>query len=314
MATPGVNIMQYITNAAKQTSTAVGSAVSSVSSGTTQSISGLIGSIPSVSPIMYSNPSNFQSLGQIVSYVFAILIILLIISLFVHFFITPIYRFHPGAPGIISIPGFDDGKLFWNTSNVGQIKSVDLPIQNMVDGYSFIVDVFIENPLQFSRHPRIIFSRGAVLRETPTNDNTLLSVFDNYNLAIALLPDTNDMIVSVLNKDNNMENVIIPNVPVQEPFRVGVILMEQALEVYMNGYLMKTKTFHAAPKNVKGDIFPASGIEANMAKLRTLKIWPRLLTSAEMRDTQPSITKASDFGAGPIPGTSTACAPPIATH
>jgi hypothetical protein len=313
MATHGVNIMQYITNAAKQTSTAVGSAVSSVSSGTTQSISGLMGSFSSATPVMYSSTSSFQSVGQIASYVFAILIILLIISLFVHFFITPIYRFHPGAPGIISIPGFDDGKLFWNTSNVGQIKSVDLPIQNMVDGYSLIMDVFIENPLQFSRHPRIIFSRGAVLRETPTSD-TLLGIFENYNLAIALLPDTNDMIVSVLNKDNNMENVIIPNVPVQEPFRIGVILMEQALEVYLNGYLMKTKTFHTAPKSVKGDIFPASGIEANMAKLRTLKIWPRLLTSAEMRDTQPSLTKASDFGAGPIPGTSTACAPPIAQH
>lgn len=308
MATTGVNIMQYITSAAKQTSTAIGSAVSSVSP--MQGVWGTsLSSAPTTTLFSGTTNTSYQSLGQIVSYVLAILIVLLIISLFVHFFITPIYRFHPGAPGIISIPGFDDGKLFWNTSNVGQIKSVDLPIRNMVDGYSLILDVFIENPLQFSRHPRIIFSRGATLRERPTSD-TLLGIFDNYNLAIALLPDTNDMIVSVLNKENNMENVIIPNVPVQEPFRLGVIVMEQALEVYMNGYLMKTRTFHSAPKDVKGDIFPASGLEANMAKLRTLKIWPRLLTSAEMRDTQPSMTKASDFGAGPIPGTSMSCSPP----
>lgn len=312
MTSTGVNIMQYITNAAKQTSTAIGSAVSSVS--TTNSLKGVFGSSSIISSPTYvtSSSSSFQSVGQIASYVFSILIILLIISLFVHFFITPIYRFHPGAPGIISIPGFDDGKLFWNNSNVGQILSADLPIRNMVTGYSFILDVFIENPLQFSKHPRIIFSRGATLRETPTS-NTLLGIFENYNIAVALLPDTNDMIVSVLNKDNNMENVILPNVPVQEPFRLGVILMDRALEVYMNGYLMKTRTFHSAPKDVKGDIFPASGIEANMAKLRTLKIWPRLLTSAEMRDTQPSITKASDFGAGPIPATSTSCAPPTST-
>jgi len=307
MASAGVNIMQYMSNAAKQTSTAIGSAVTSVSSGTS-SLQGLLGSSSSISTGTYSN-SSFQSVGQIASYMIAILVVLLIISLFVHFFITPIYRFHPGAPGIISVPGFDDGKLFWNNSNVGQIKSVDLPIQSMVVGYSFILDVFIENPLQFSNHPRIIFSRGATLRETPTS-NTLLGVFENYNVAIALLPDTNDMIVSVLNKDNHMENVIIPNIPVQEPFRVGVILMEQALEVYINGYLLKTKTFTTSPKDVKGDIFPASGIESNMAKLRNLKIWPRLLTSAEMRDTQPALTKASDFGAGPIPGTSTACSPP----
>ena len=253
----------------------------------------------------YSGPAS--SFGQIGTYVLAVLIILLVIVLFVHFFITPIFRFHVGdVKGIITIPGFDDGVLFWTNSNVGQIKSIDLPIPQLSFGYSMILDIFIENPMQFSTRPRILFTRGATIRETP-NSNTLLGLLENYNLAIALLPDTNDMIVSVLNKDNNMENVIIPNVPVQEPFRIGVVVMEHALEVYLNGYLMKTRKFLATPKDVKGDIFPASGIQTNLVKLRTLKIWPRVISTGEMRESQPALTSAKSFGAGPMPS-STSCA------
>lgn len=254
----------------------------------------------------YSGPAS--SFGQIGTYVLAVLIILLVLVLFVHFFITPIFRFHAGdVKGIITIPGFDDGVLFWTNSNVGQIKSIDLPIPQLAFGYSMILDIFIENPMQFSTRPRIIFTRGAT-KTTPLERDTLLGMLENYNLAIALLADTNDMIVSVLNKDNNMENVIIPNVPVQEPFRLGVVVMEHALEVYLNGYLMKTTKFRATPKDVKGDIFPASGIETNLVKLRTLKIWPRIISTGEMRESQPALTSAKSFGAGPMPASSTSCA------
>ena len=254
----------------------------------------------------YSGPSS--SLAQIGTYVLAVLIILLIIVIFVHFFITPIFRFHVGdVKGFITIPGFDDGVLFWTNANVGQIKSIDLPIPQLSFGYSMILDIFIENPMQFSTRPRILFTRGATVRETPlTGSDTLLGLLSNYNLAIALLPNTTDLIVSVLNKDNNMEYAIIPNVPVQEPFRLGVVVMEHALEVYLNGYLMKTTKFRATPKDVKGDIFPASGIQTNLVKLRTLKIWPRVISTGEMRESQPALTSAKSFGAGPM-AASTSC-------
>ena len=323
MATALANVKQYLSNASHAVSTTVQQTASKIATpfgGQTSTI-GTTTSTPSWSPFSgstgstwspfsgstgssYSGPSS--SFGQIGTYILAVLIILLVIVLFVHFFITPIFRFHVGdVKGIITIPGFDDGVLFWTNSNVGQIKSIDLPIPQLTFGYSMILDVFIENPMQFSRHPRILFTRGATVRETPTSD-TLLGVLENYNLAIALLPDTTDLIVSVLNKDNHMENVIVPNVPVQEPFRLGVVVMEHALEVYLNGYLMKTRKFQATPKDVKGDIFPASGIQTNLVKLRTLKIWPRVITTGEMRESQPTLTSAKSFGAGPM-SSSTSC-------
>ena len=250
---------------------------------------------------------------QIISYLLAIGIILLIILIFVHFFITPIFSYQPGSPGIFVIPGLDDGILFWNNTNTGLLPNNTLPIQNLSSAYSLNVDIFIQDPhVHFSTHPRVLFRRGGRVRPSPTG-NTLLGLLDNYNIACALLPDTNDLIVSVLNVDNNTENAIISNVPIQEPFRLGIVLMNHALEVYINGHLLKTRTFISPPKSVLGDIYPISGIETNMAKLRNLKIWAKQLTSSEMRKATPSLATSNDFGSGPMSNTSLCSSPDMST-
>jgi hypothetical protein len=227
--------------------------------------------------------------------------------LFIHFFITPVFSLQPGAPGIFVVPGLDDGVLFWNKSSPAILPNNGLPIQNMDYGYSFIIDLFIENPhVHFSKHPRILFRRGGTLHSNPTGD-TLLGLVDNYNVIAALLADTNDLMISVLNSKNNTENAIISNIPVQEPFRVGVVIMDYAMEVYVNGHLMKTRTFSAVPKSVKGDIYPISGTESSMAKMRNLKIWSRPLTSSEIRYAEPSMSTGNDFGSGQM-STTSSCA------
>lgn len=254
-----------------------------------------------------SNTGDSSPIKRIMAYVLGIMIIIFIILLFVHWFIRPIFRLHPGGSGIIPVPGGDDGVLFWKNGNTGRILNSTVPIQALSAGYTMIMDMFIVNPLQFSKHPRVLFSRGAKVKATPTGD-LLLGVLDNYNLVVALLPDTNDMIVSVLNKDNNMENVIVSNAPVQEAFRLGIVVMDQALEVYMNGHLLKTRAFDSPPKSVTGDIYPASGIEANIAKIRNLKIWSRVLSTPEIREATPAPATGKDFDAGAMPS-STSCAP-----
>jgi hypothetical protein len=261
----------------------------------------IIGAVGAVGTAAGAGKSS--SVSRIVAYLLAIIVVILVILLFINFFITPIFKLRPGAPGIIPIPGFDDGKLFWNKTSPAQILNKDLPIASQSYNYSVNLDVFIENPLQFSKYPRIFFSRGAVRKEKPTGE-TLLGILDNYNLVAALLPDTNDVIVSVLNKDNNMENIIISNASTQEPFRLTMVVMEQVLEVYVNGHLVKTRHFDAVPKDVKGDIYPSSGIEANVTKVRNLKIWARILNTAEIREATPPLSKAKDFGANAMPSSS----------
>lgn len=269
----------------------------------------ITGKVPSIE-VSKGNSSSAgatpSGIGRILAYILAIGIVIIVILLFINYFITPIFRLQPGGPGIIPVPGFDDGKLYWTNTSPGQIQNKDLPIVSMFYGYTVNLDVFIENPLQFATAPRIFFSRGAVFKEKPTGD-TLLGELDNYNLVAALLSDTNDLIVSVLNKDNNQENIIVPNVPIQEPFRLTMVVMQQALEVYINGRLIRTRKFLSEPKDVKGDIYPTAGIQINAVKVHNLKIWSRILSAAEIREATPKLSSAKDFGAGPMPS-STSCA------
>ena len=256
------------------------------------------------SNIVGTNSTISSGAGRIFAYFVSVAIIIAVIILFIHFFIKPISSLQPGASGIFS---GNDGKLFWNKTNPSLILNKDLPISNLYYNYSLNIEMFIQNPFQFSRYPRILFSRGAEYKDTPSG-NEILGVLSNYNLVIALKPDINDLIVSVLNKNNYMEYVIIPNIPVQEPFRLGIVVMELALEVYLNGRLVKTQPFNAHLKDVKGAIRPAQDIETTIAKLRNLKIWPRILTTSEIRYAKPDLSPATQFAAGPIPNSTTCTA------
>ena len=273
-----------------------------MSSGTTNIRRNILPTTMPYSGITYtgisSNTSSkmWEYIKQGLAYLFGIAIIIFIIMLFIHFFITPIFSSQPGAPGIVTLPGLDKGVLFWNKSSPEVILNSVLPIQNMEYGYSFIIDIFIINPhVHFSTHPRILFRRGGTLKATPTGD-TLAGMIEDYNIVGALLPDTNDLIISVLNTSNHSESTLIPNVPVQEPFRLGVVLMNQALEVYVNGHLMKTRTFSAPPKSVKGNFYPLGGTETPLAKLQNFKVWPSILSSPEIRYAKPDMPSATEIG------------------
>ena len=245
--------------------------------------------------------SNGFQISHMIAYVFAILCVLLIIILFVHFFVTPIFRLRPGTPGLIPVPGFDDGILYWSSSST-LLPNEALPIRSQSYGYSFHVDIFIENPLAFSKTPRLLFHRGGVLKDTPSGE-TLLGILHRYNVVVALTPDTNDLLVSILNKNHGMETSILTNVPVQTPFRLSTVIMEQGMEVYLNGQLVKTRRFAAAPLDITGDIVPIPGL----ATLRQLKLWGRTLSYSEIREATPPLSTAKDFNLGSIPS-STSCA------
>ena len=253
-----------------------------------------------------ASSSSLSSVGQIATYVLAVMVIMLFILIAVHFFITPIFQLRPGGPGIIPIPGGDDGVSYWTKGNPAQILEDNLPIKDKSWEYSLILDVFLQNPLQFSKSYRILFSRGAVRTQTATG-TTLLGMFDTYNLIVGLKPDTNDMIVSVLSGTTgtkNEENIIVSNVPVQQSFRLGIIVMEHALEVYINGNLVKTRKYDYNLKSVTGPIDLAQPSEANIAKFQLLKIWKRILTTSEMRYAKPDLDVSVPNGALPMPSSS----------
>jgi len=302
MANTGINISKYLgwpgSGSQGQSNTGW---FSSRDTGSTSSAS-----TASSTGSYYNTGDSSSSVKRILAFVLAIIIVMIILLLFVDKYITPIFRSQPGSPGIVTLPWTDTGVLFWK-KNSDTIKNEVTPIRNKFFDYSFILDIFIENPIYFTNQPRILVSRGGMpidgsTADTTVDRTTLLSVLQYYNFVVALLPDTTDMIVSVLNQNHIMENIIIPNITVQNTFRLGVVIMDKAFEVYIDGRLMKTRSYGAPLLDVRGDIVAGS---TNVAKLRTLKIWDRALIAPEIREAKPPLTAASTFGADPIPGSST---------
>ena len=297
----GINISKYLGWPGSGNQGSRNSGLSSRDTGSTSYSS----TTPSTGSYYNTTGDSTSSIKRILAFVLAIIIVMIILLLFVDKYITPIFRSQPGSPGIVTLPWMDTGILFWKTSS-DTIKNEVTPIQNKFFDYSFILDIFIENPIYFTNQPRILFSRGGMpintSASTTTDRTTLLSVLQYYNIVVALLPDTTDMIVSVLNQNHIMENIIIPNITVQSPFRLGVVIMDKAFEVYINGRLMKTRSYGAPLLDVRGDIVAGS---TNVAKLRNLKIWDHALIAPEIREAKPPLAPAATFGADPIPGSST---------
>jgi hypothetical protein len=261
-----------------------------------------------VPPIVTTNigtgtgaPPKMSILVSVASYVFAIAIILGILLLFVHFTIRPIFQFTPGGQGIIPVPGFKDSHVYWKKpKEVAILKetamgTAQLPVQN----WSFTLDIFIKNPTTHHASNIPVFMREELLA---TNSQSPKS-----NAHVYLVPGTNDLIVGVTNTANNQEDVVLSNVPVQTPFRVGVVIMDVAMEVYVNGRLMKTRTFDAPPGRFLGQFVPPQGAFADLVKVRNLQVWPRLASASEIRYAKPPLMSAAEFNTDKMDSASSSC-------
>ncbi len=303
MAQPSstVNISQF--NVSKWMNDKLNTVKNTFSSTTSSSFNNI--KTPSLSTNLTTNSDGWMSvLGRIGAYLFSIVFVILAIS----FFITPIIKLRPGDPGLFYIPLKDDGVLFWPKGKDNEIDNKLLPISEVSYNYSLMMDILIQDPNPFSRNIRLIFARGPTYQSsTPTSSTIPTELLSNYNLMVGLMPDTNDMIVSVLNKDSNSENAIIQNIPIQEVFRLGIVVMENTLEVYINGHLVKTRSYISPPKAVTGPITGGSGKDVTVAKLRNLKIWNRILRTAEIRESPPRLSTYEEMSGTAAPNTAGSC-------
>ena len=255
----------------------------------------------------FTSTTTTSTWAMVAGYVVAVILTLLAILLLINYTVTPIFQLYPGGPGYIPVPGGDNGQLLWpqGSTTPAPIKNTDTKVATITSNWSFALDIMITNPISNTTSPRVIFYRGDQPPSSTSDSHTLAGLLLGYNVAIALVPDTTDLLVSVMNSSKNMENIVLSNAPVQTPFRIGVIIMDTAMEVYFNGRLFKTRTFDAPPSTNKGtNFYPPQGTDAGMFKVANLHIWNSVITASQMRYATPTLMTVKTSQKSDIPSSS----------
>jgi len=247
---------------------------------------------------------------QYLYYFIVILIVVLLVLVIVNYTLYPIFRTTPGGKGFIPIPGTDDSKRYWLIpQSIVMLKESETPVSGLYQNWSYLLDIQVDNPTANTGAPRILFSRGEpqLKLETPYSENdTILKILPNFNTAIYLDKLTNDLYISIqtitggsaTNKQVLVESIPIANIPVRKSVRIGVMIASNVFEVYVNGYLVRSKTFTASLRNITGNFYPPSDvIQSTTARIKNLRIWNRAVSSTEFR----SYGASSDFDIKDIP-------------
>lgn len=239
--------------------------------------------------------------------VFTLVILVLLVA--IHYTVYPIFKTRPGSKGLVPLPGSDDSKLFWkNDKDIRSLKQEETPLGSIYQNWSMILDIQVDNPTANTGAPRILFTRGgppAQLKGPFSDQDTILTLNPLFNVCLYLDKLTNDLCVSVQTTHQTqqvpaIETIIVPNLPVRKAVRVGVFIGAKVIEVYVNGYLVRSKAFiHQLRANL-GELQPPNGtILSTTARVRNLRVFPRPVSPAEFR----AFGNAKDFDIKEIPDT-----------
>jgi hypothetical protein len=207
-----------------------------------------------------------------------------------------------------------DAYNFWKPSAIFTnlvVKPGSIPGFKSTE-YSTILDVLLINTRTFKgaggpwRH---IFHRGSdelapttvggALRRTgcaaAANSGGALPPFGlpkRMNPGIFLDPNTNDVVVFVDTErggDMHRESVRLVDLPMNIPFRIGVIVNGKVLEVYLNCKLEVSKVLTGRPRSVDDTWYGLSGAAAAGAQIQNLYIWKRALPSDQIGSVCPKL-------------------------
>lgn len=194
-----------------------------------------ITSFSSTSPTISDEGFNFKKIAM---GLIAVVIIVMLILIVVHYTITPIFKIKKDGTGYIPVPGMksDDGEIYWKESpNHGYLEEKDT-ILDVVTGCTFQMDIYLDdvNADINETDPRPLF-----LRYNPVGN---LKPID-FSMGVFLAPKINDIHVIVRTSTQNSQIIVIKNLPPKTVVRIGVILGDNYYEAYKNGELVASRTF-----------------------------------------------------------------------
>ena len=250
-----------------------------------------------------------SSTSSNVMYILAAIFIVMVILTVVHFFVKPIF---PGwLVGSTTLPGMDDSKLFWASKNdfPTSVIASDLPL-SIAYNYTLMIDIQVDNPTVRIGQSRVMLNRGGAVDITKESDyetkrgskgiiTTLIT--NGFNFVIYFDPESTDLNISIGTQEQNQatltrsfENFLLENFPIKKSIRLTLVVNENTVEVYINGYLLKIKKLSGLidktqlNNDIHGPVADIIGSSASpnsmpFGRVQNLRVWNRTLLSSEIR-------------------------------
>ena len=283
-----------------------------------KNITGLGKSIKKPATLRYIQPEDASRLGQPVagSQVVRILMIGLasllligVILLCIDQWVTPIFQRTPGDGAYIPVPGMDPSELFWDKStNVTDItigmsdsaarsppgsagaNALQTSVIENQGNYSITMDILIED-----EYPQDLGSdaTGNIQRTFfvlgYTNGSGSLPF--TPALTVRLNNSQNTCVITAYDQNSQLQSVVIENVPIHTPFRIGISMSPYIMEGYLNGLLVKTRQLKTSTRlPITGSkIFAPANILVNQRvvskgiKVRNVRCFGYTVTPSEMK-------------------------------
>jgi hypothetical protein len=256
-------------------------------------------------------PVSGTGFVRILMYFIAGILVIGILLLGVDQWVTPIFKKSPGAPGYIAIPGNDLSEMYWQklskVSNiiigtpappppVAGITQVPPLSTTSIEGqssYSLSMDVLIQDEypqaLGIGQDQRVFF--------------ILSSTIDNPTIRIGLDNEKNTVYITTFDANGLQQSVVLDNVPIHVPFRIGIVITSYILEGYLNGLLVMTRQLKSPPKlpSTGDKIFAPSNIKIGSTVLSrgisvlNMRIFGYVTSSEEMKARMGDLASISLF-------------------
>lgn len=245
-----------------------------------------------------------------------LIFIMFLVLVFVHFTLFPVFSLSPNSPGIIPINITTDRELAYTRDGDAEptvarntmtgLSKTTLPT---TAEYTIGTDIFISGGPNPNQYPNVILYRdlspnSSIDKATrPPADSSLSpglnfpAAFENTNIVVWLDQTTNDLQLTLFTvpapQAVSIQEFTTPvrNVPLNKTFRLTIIVSASFVELYINGALEKSMPVSGTimPLPNATDFYPPiNNFKTGNVKIRNMSMWPRILTSKEIRSYESS--------------------------
>jgi hypothetical protein len=149
-----------------------------------------------------------------------------------------------------------------------------------------------------SQQVKHIFHKGEQHIDTDTGMN-----FPNNGPGLYISPNNNELIVIMNTFTVINEEIRIPNIPMNKWMSVVIRVMNNTVDVYINGALAKRHVLSSVPKQNNGDVYVASngGFSGNLSDLRyyNYALQPGQILSITDKGPNLTVNKKTSLNASP---------------